>query len=537
MGGPSNPIYSLAILAGASAATDVRFDFSNAVTAMNSWDSSGYESMSVDLPFSIPVCGGEFDQVHVHAYGGVGFFEIGEDVIEFDEMDDNFAIVPFWLKSLSGEAKYEIMDPSTADFTLRDNAVNAYLDGSGSFSTTNEIVVTWDNVQNALDTSQLNNFQVSIVVDENDSENVQTFAIFNFDGMAFTDGGVSGYFVNSDEVNTCYNYLNGLDYDPSALELGSNVGVPGRWVFPLEQQCKCANQFTSACGDELIEGDWTIETPIFQIVNGTHWDYVIMYECKPTFEMMPEVTTKFSSCIYDADYYESRWALAVPPACHDFTIAYEYLTQLTMIYKDGQPIEPFCIVNDQDPGYAAFQESTDEALSELLDWIGLDDTDADEVVTKRKSIEIYRELSDDPGVCVVEFEVKFPLHGISVDEFIKALKEAIQQRAFNSYTFTDANAYDLTEPCMTACLGCKDKEKCGLRPPPLRYDTCCGTCSSADFTGGAPYSRVLHACCNDQIIFNPETHVCCDYDDGNGVMIFGTFEADSCDGISFPTSG
>lgn len=528
MGRPPNPIRlfgSLAILAGTSTATSALFDHSNAATAFNDWSSMGHESFEVDLPFVVPVCGGEFDEVHVHAYGGLGFFEIGQDVIEFDDMDDNFAIVPFWLKTLSGETKFEISDPA-GDFSARDNAVNAFI-GSGTFATTNEFVTTWIEVQNELDTSQINTFQASIVVDETDPANVATFAIFNFDRMDFTDGGVSGYFVNSDEVNTCYNYLNGLDYDATDLLTGTNCGTPGRWVVRIDTQCKCANQFTSACGDELVEGDWTIETPIFTIVNGTHWDYVIMYECKPTFEMLPGVTTKTSSCIYDADYYESRWALAVPPACHDFTIAYNYLTQLTIIYKDGSPIEPFIITDPTDPGYDAFGDSVDEALSEILDWIGLDDTDATEVTVKRKSIEIYRELSDDPGVMIIEFLVAFPLHGISVDEYIKALREAIQQRAFNSYTLTDANAYDLTEPCLTACLGCKDKEKCGLRPPPLRYDTCCGTCSSADYSGGTPYSRVLHSCCNDSIVFNPETHVCCEFDDGSGAT-YGVFQADNC---------
>jgi alpha-tectorin len=127
------------------------------------------------------------------------------------------------------------------DMAMVSAAVNAAF--GGAFSALYAFVVTWDHVgYYEAHTDHLNSFQLILTTD-----GVDSFAIFNYldNGMNWETGDDSGGFggFGGEEASAGYDAGNGKTFYTipgsneagikDILEAGSNMGVPGQWVFQI----------------------------------------------------------------------------------------------------------------------------------------------------------------------------------------------------------------------------------------------------------------------------------------------------------------
>jgi len=89
---------------------------------------------------------------------------------------------------------------------------------------------------------------------------------------------------------------------------------------------------------------------------------------------------------------------------------------------------------------------------------------------------------------------------------------------------------DKTKACLELCLGCQNPQGCTGPPPTIPPNKCCGTCSNPKHEGGKPYSTVTHACCQDQFVYDPETHSCCNsgVESQSSVPLFMKVKVNTC---------
>lgn len=157
-------------------------------------------------------------------------------------------VAPYWADvdtrgTGSGLAYYGERTDSGTLSTIS-SQVNAAFSGAG-FTATYGFVATWDHVGYfSSHTDMLNTFQAVLVTDGGNS-----YAIFNYldDGMSWETGdasGGSGGFGGT-EAAAGFDAGNSIDYytipgsfNPgiaNALEDGSNMGTPGRWIFKISE--------------------------------------------------------------------------------------------------------------------------------------------------------------------------------------------------------------------------------------------------------------------------------------------------------------
>merc|ERR1712048_1214650 len=198
----------------------------------------------------------------------------------------------------------------------------------------------------------------------------------------------------------------------------------------------------------------------------------------------PDVTEKDSYCVYDPDYYDSKWSCEEPPVCQDFRVASQFETQIVVSQAGGVNVTDLDFNIDR----AQFDEQISTAVNELLQEAGLEDGVVVDITTEKTNVEQFRQLGDGNPNEVMD-----------------------NNPTFEDVNFVpETNVKDKTDACLSLCLGCKKPGGCFGVPPPIQHNACCGTCSSLNYEGGKPYSTLTHACCGDSFLYDPDTHTCCD---------------------------
>lgn len=504
------------------------------LTNLNSWSASTQKSTVVALDFDVPLYGNAtIDRLWVGAFGTLSYNQLIGKEVRPDDVDDNIVIAPYFLPSSSstpGGCAYErFSDTSISQLQEANSNVETYI-GRG-FSATNGVLVTWTDVKSSEDSSMKNTFQAFVVTDEDEA-----YVIFNYDKIQYTtsidgDTAAIGSFVNSEDTNSCWQVINGTNLDLDALTTTTNTNMAGRWVMRLDEILECNAQFTTACGDEPQNGEWTIEKGYFE--NNNRWDFFVRYNCKYGFEIQPNVTIQDSFCVYDPDYYESKWSCINPPKCQDFSVAKDYETTLIISHIDGLDITSIYKEEDEE-GYEEFMEKVNDAITELLTNIGLDESVITAISITKDSISISRDDQKDE-LLTVEFDSKLPTSTkdtASEQDIEDAFNEFLsKQPEVNNVVFLPtADVKDKSRACLELCLGCKNPNGCAGPPPEIPPNKCCGTCSNANHEGGKAYNTLNAACCMDQFVYNPDTHTCCDSGtvSNGGLSLFMKIKGNAC---------
>lgn len=503
------------------------------LTNLNGWSASAQKSTVVALDFDFPLFGNAtVDRVWVSAFGTFSYNQLIGKEVRPDDVDDNIVVAPYFLPSSAGECAYERFNGiSNSQLQEASDNVENYI--GGNFEATHGVLATWTDVKSPEDSSMRNTFQGFIVTDQDEA-----YVIFNYEKIQYTnsidgDPAAIGAFVNSEDTNTCWKMINGTDLDLDALTTTSNTNMPGRWVMRLDEILHCQDQFTTACGDEPTNGEWTVEKGYFE--NNNRWDFFVRYECKEGFEIQPNVTIQDSFCVYDPDYYESKWSCTNPPKCQDFSVAKDYETTLIISHIDGESITD-AYRDEGEDGYEEFMEKVTEAIHEVLTQIGLDESVITEITITKDTIVITRD-EDQDELLVIEFDSKLPTSTkdtATEDDIENAFNEYLANTPeTNGVVFLpSADVKDKSRACLELCLGCKNPNGCKGPLPEIPPNKCCGTCSNANHEGGKPYNTLHAACCQDQFVFNPDTHSCCDSGTitSGGLSLFVKVKGQSCEG-------
>lgn len=496
------------------------FPSSSPTTLYNSWvTSAGLQASNFGLGTNVPLFGtGTIDELYINNYGGVSYNDIDSADTIPTQVADNILIAPFFIPSVGGSVTYESLSSPAYDFTAVNDDVTNF--ENSPFTATNGMLISWNNVKSADDLSQENTFQAFVVTDGTTS-----YAVFNYQDINFTrddslgaDASV-GLFVNSEGTNACWRYLNGTDangnpeLDLESLTSTTNCAEVGHWVMRLDEILWCRDHFATACGNEAPTGTWTSVEGYFE--NTDRWDYFFRYHCSSGLEIQPNVTEKDSYCVYDPDYYDSKWSCEEPPVCQDFRVASQFETQIVVSQAGGVNVTDLDFSVDR----AQFDEQISNAVNELLQEAGLEDGVVVDITTEKTNVETFRQLGDGKPneVLVIEFTILVPTpgggSGVTEEDIAQAINEVISNNpTFDEVSFEpETNVKDKTDACLTLCLGCKKPGGCFGVPPPIQHNACCGTCSSLNYEGGKPYSTLTHACCGDAFLYDPDTHTCCDY--------------------------
>lgn len=489
------------------------FTHNSASTVFSGWTSTTQKSHELQLGFDIPLFGtGTINEIFISNFGTLTYNSMLGTDKTVTTAGDNMLLAPFFVPTVGGTVQFEVLD-NTYDYTEPNTNVNSY-DSNAVFTATNGVLVTWTDVASETDSSKKNTFQAMIVTDLTTS-----WIVFNYDEIQYTqsaagDDADAGLFVNSEDTNACYRYVNTTgELDRETLTTTTNCASAGHWVMQLDDILFCGDHFTTACGDDPPAGEWSTHAGYFE--NNDRWDYFVRYTCRDTLEIQPNVTQKDSYCVYDPDYYDSKWSCEEPPKCQDFAVSRQFETQVVVSQANGKNVTDLDFRIDR----ANIDEQISESVNTLLQAAGLEDGVVVDITTEKTNVETFRNLG--PGqpeeVLVIEFTILVPTPGGGTGVTEEDIAAAINEVINNNPDLTDiqfqpeTNVKDKTDACLTLCLGCRKPGGCHGEPPPIQHNSCCGTCTSLNYEGGKAYSTLTHACCGDTFVYDPDTHTCCDY--------------------------
>jgi len=510
------------------------FDHSTAtsVADLSTWTSTTQKSSRVLLDVPHKIAGNAtIEQIWINAFGGLTYNQLIGKEVRVNDMDDNINLAGYFLQSTSGNVVYEKFDDAFSDQLVEASGLIAVSNSELGFVATHGLLVTWTDVKSSEDSSLKNTFQIFLVTDEE-----STFVIYNYDQIQFTtsaegDQAQVGVFINSEDTNTCWQVLNGTSLDRESLTSSSNCNSIGRWVVQLDEIIHCREQFTTACGDEPDNGEWTLDKGYFE--NSNRWDFFVRYECRNDLEISPNVTRQDSFCIYDPDYYESKWSCTNPPKCIDFSVAKEFETTFILTHIDGAPVADH-YKEEGEEGYEEFLDKITQSIIDMLVAVGLDEVVLVGLEISKDNIVVTRDENQDT-VLVIEVDTALPTstpNSATALDIKDALEEFIGNNAhIGGITFLPSvDVKDKSRACLELCLGCKKPGGCFGPPPEILPNKCCGTCSNPNHEGGKAYNTETHACCKDQFVYDPETHSCCDsgQDLQEGISLFVKVKGLTC---------
>lgn len=507
-----------------TAVQGVLFSHNNPQNTFVGWDSSFQQNQQVSLGFYLSLFGtGSVNELYVSSYGAVSYSSLAQDV-KVGDFDDNIVLAPFWVPSISGQCQHEVFTSSDSSFfNDAESDISSYI--GESFSATDGFLVTWTDVVSEADSADKATFQAFFLTD-----GVNSFVVYNYDKIDFTQAldlepAEAGIFVSADNTDRCWRRVNDTsssDLDRDALTSTTNCGNPGHWVMRLDDILKCTSDFQTACGDKDVDGTWTTQQGYF--VHDANWDFFSRYTCVGEgLEIQPNVTHKDSYCVYDSDYYDSRWSCEQAPECVDYSVASEYevsVTVSTNSTSDDNRSSSQVIEQAIDLTIETFQ---DKLCAEMGTFCRVEDVLLDSCVPsgdndcKSLNLDKVSEEQQSDFDSGEQFTLTLTMlspnpASLTEDDIADAiLDEWNDELESGFYVFVvQVEVKDKTRACLKQCLGCNKPGGCGGTPPPIQYNLCCGTCSnSADFQGGRAYSSLQSACCQDKFIYDPDTHVCC----------------------------
>ncbi|XP_015999698.2 sushi, nidogen and EGF-like domain-containing protein 1 isoform X2 [Rousettus aegyptiacus] len=233
----------------------------DAVTPKQDDGGSGLRPLSVPFPFF----GTEHAGLYVNNNGIISFLkEVSQFTpVAFPVAKDRCVVAAFWAdvdNRRAGDVYYrEAADPATLRRATRD--VRRYFPELPGFSATWVFIATWFRVTffGGSSSSPVNTFQTVLVTD-----GASSFTIFNYESITWTTGthassGGNATGLGGIAAQAGFNAGDGLRYfsipgsrtaDMAQVETTTNVGVPGRWAFRIDDaQVRvggCA-QTTSVC--------------------------------------------------------------------------------------------------------------------------------------------------------------------------------------------------------------------------------------------------------------------------------------------------
>lgn len=109
----------------------------------------------------------------------------------------------------------------------------------------------------------------------------------------------------------------------NSLSSDSNCGHSGSWVIAVPKSgIECNQQFETEC-PEPTQGDratWTGIMKTDSSSDSTQWVFEAHHHCLPKHSISRNHRTSIIQCLYDADYYDSRWSIE-PPSCQGNTLS------------------------------------------------------------------------------------------------------------------------------------------------------------------------------------------------------------------------
>lgn len=496
------------------------FGHNNPTTTFSAWTSNTQQNQQVSLGFYLSLFGtGSVNELFVSSYGAVSYSSLGQDV-KVGDFDDNIVLAPYWIPSSSGSCQHEVFTSSdSAYFAVAESDISSYM--GESFSATDAFLVTWTDVVSAADSNDQATFQAFFLTD-----GVNAFVVYNYDKIEFTEAvdsepAEAGIFVSADNTDRCWRRVNDTAtnvYDSDALTTTSNCGNSGHWVMRLDDILTCTSDFQTACGDKDQEGQWTTQQGHF--VHDANWDFFTRYTCiGEGLEISPNVTTKDSYCVYDSDYYDSKWSCDEAPVCADFSVASEFEISITLSTNSTSGDDNRDSGDNVEVAIDKVVEEFENHLcpEKLASWCQTEDA----VFNDDDNFHSVDKVSEEQQASDFEADNSFTLTitmlnpnpaALSEEDIADAiLDEWEDELETGLYVFVlQVEVKDKTKECLKKCLGCNKPGGCGGTPPPIQYNLCCGTCSNAaDFQGGRAYSSLQSVCCMDQFIYDPDTHACC----------------------------
>ncbi|XP_071475575.1 sushi, nidogen and EGF-like domain-containing protein 1 isoform X1 [Marmota flaviventris] len=217
----------------------------DAVTPKQDDGGSGLRPLSVPFPFF----GAEHSGLYVNNNGIISFLkEVSQFTpVAFPIAKDRCVVAAFWAdvdNRRSGDVYYrEATDPATLHRATED--IRRYFPELPDFSATWVFVATWYRVTffGGSSSSPVNTFQTVLVTDGKSS-----FTIFNYESISWTtgthassggnSGGLGGIAAqagfNAGDGRRYFNIPGSRTADIAEVETTTNVGVPGRWAFRID---------------------------------------------------------------------------------------------------------------------------------------------------------------------------------------------------------------------------------------------------------------------------------------------------------------
>lgn len=527
---------------------------------------SGYGS-AIKKPINkFPIYGIETDALWM-SYSGAISLDHTNDVKVHEGIQDNLIISAMWGPSappMSGKINVKVVKNEAA-LSKISSIINSNVEFN-NFTAKRVLAVDYKNIQNPADSREVNSFQMFYAIDDDD----EGALIFNYHNVTWMpEDAEVGVFAGKHEYQQC-NY--GFDVEVEELSSKSNCENVGIWVLPASKSgLQCNQHFETEC-PEAPEGHRSTHKSFMRTEGSTDsdkWVWQTKYTCLPRHQLSRTQSSITAECLYDADYYDSRWSHE-PPTCQDFTAMKTYEVQMqhdplsmalngfemaiagtggalagdaidaAVLDSSGQQLpDDFSnvILNSLHDITSSYQIDS-QITSDILSSVENEKDEKNRELMNSEPFDINFELSL-PAV----LKDKLPASALEqmFSEYIGAI--AADQESSENNNFKSVQIIETTSQCLTECLGCKSA-KCSGKPPPIPFDSCCGKCQIVNgqvFSSAKPYASLLSACCPNEIngsyIYDPTKFVCCPFNnvENDNVLIslndygkYGSDQKTSC---------
>lgn len=478
------------------------------------------------------------------SYSGAISFDNTNGISAATGIENNLVIAPLWSKSNippSGQIVWKVVDNKIALSRL-DTHINGHY-AYEDFKADRAFSVDYKNVANPMDTSEKNNYQMFYVIDANGD----AATIYNYYNMAWMPEDVEiGIFAGRKESEQCHSGFV-IPTDVNSLSSDSNCGHSGSWVIAVPKSgIECNQQFETEC-PEPTQGDratWTGIMKTDSSSDSTQWVFEAHHHCLPKHSISRNHRTSIIQCLYDADYYDSRWSIE-PPSCQDLSTLKTYDVELLhdpmMTFGAGEAeeirynLDTAVIDLNGKPVKTPVSNVILNSLQDFTDNLGVENQLMSDIISNRDADLDNADFGDEFGGNVmhnnlmhqpfsINFELGMPaslkdkVSADMVQNSISQMIEVVRDDSIRqtSGQFSTVIVKETTSKCLVECLGCKNKGKCSGTPPPIPYDACCGRCEILNgkvMSTAKPYSTLIAACCpselNGRFVYDPLSFVCC----------------------------
>jgi len=433
-----------------------------------------------------------------------------------DHVERNLILAPFWTKEKASFGKVQWSIGTKQDEILSDIQSSPEY---SSFEVSSMIIVGFCRVLNPYNSEEENCHQVGYVTGKDGRDAIW----IKYHQLDWVPEDVSvGIFAGRKESEQCYSSL--ISASVEELLSGSNIDSPGVWVIPADGNGKlhCSKQFETECPEPQEGGRavWNGHVSLSDDIDG--WNFFAEYGCLPKHEMVDGSDRKTVQCLYDPDYYDSRWG-SEPPTCKDPNAMQRFSVNMfhdQFLWPDPLPMVSLPPLKVLGQTGRELDDSTSGSIIGSIARIG------------RPMGNITTNIGANIGRTGKDIKLNFE---IGVSSYGRMTADDVRRQLFDIFGDVKGQISDTSDVCLTECLGCKSKE-CNGNPPPIPYNACCGPCEVVNgkiISQAKPYSTLIHACCPGEVkgefLYDPLKSACCPYEDGNilvPVNVYSSFGKD-----------